>query len=432
MTAARTQSSPSGDDDRPRQARERRSFRLNLANGACSKLAEQLAAPGLVLPWLVQTLGGPATVAALFEPVKKAGSLAPQLAVSGRIRRLAKRKWAWVGAGCGQAVCLALLGLAAWIWGGLAASLAALALFACFSILSGVGSIAFQDVLGKTIAEGRRGRLLARRALIGGLLTLAAAAGLKLFSTGSEEGLALLLALIFGAALLWALAALAFAAIPEPAGDPVEARSLRDELRAARGLMQRNRVYRRFVQTRGLLLAVELATPFHAILAARLFGDGGDALLLFVFALGLASVLSSPLWGRLADRAAARTMAIGGLCGALAATAALALAWIDGSTIPAWAYMPVFLLVGLGQQAVRLGRKTYLVDGAPEDERPLYVALANTLVGLLALTGGLLGLLVDLTEAPIAIAVLLLLSAAGALAAWRLPPSAEMAGARTG
>ena len=74
-------------------------YLLNIGNGAATKLAEQLAGPNLVLPWLLSALGTPAALVGFLMPAKQIGSLAPQLLVSGQIRRLARRKWAWVGAG---------------------------------------------------------------------------------------------------------------------------------------------------------------------------------------------------------------------------------------------------------------------------------------------------------------------------------------------
>lgn len=43
----------------------------------------------------------------------------------------------------------------------------------------------------------------------------------------------------------------------------------------------------------------------------------------------------------------------------------------------------------------RMSRKTYLVDMAPSDERPLYVALSNTLIGIATLAFVALGLIAD-------------------------------------
>ena len=72
-----------------------RSFLLSASSGAFSKLAEQLASPGLVLPWLMTAVAAPVGLIGLLAPIKEAGSLLPQLVVSGRIRRVAVRKWVW-------------------------------------------------------------------------------------------------------------------------------------------------------------------------------------------------------------------------------------------------------------------------------------------------------------------------------------------------
>jgi len=117
-----------------------RNYLLNVANGAATKLAEQLASPGLVLPWLLGAIGAPATLAGLLVPVKQSGSLLPQLAVAARIRAIPHRKWVWAAAGAIQAGLLVLIALAAVGLPALAAGIAIVGLFALFSIASGIGS----------------------------------------------------------------------------------------------------------------------------------------------------------------------------------------------------------------------------------------------------------------------------------------------------
>lgn len=77
---------------------------------------------------------------------------------------------------------------------------------------------------------------------------------------------------------------------------------------------------------------------------------------------------------------------------------------------------------------LRLGRKTYLVDGAPSDERPLYVAVSNTLMGVVTLFGGSLGLVAHFlgTRALILLLIVLALFAAGICRT--LPEAGEMKG----
>ena len=48
-----------------------------------------------------------------------------------------------------------------------------------FGLARGVGSVAFQDATGKTIPKGKRGKMLAARGMIGGLLTIAVGLALK-------------------------------------------------------------------------------------------------------------------------------------------------------------------------------------------------------------------------------------------------------------
>ncbi len=398
-----------------------RNYLLNVANGACTKLAEQLASPGLVLPWLLSALGAPAVIAGYLLPLKQAGSLLPQMAVAARIRRAARRKLWWAGAGATQALCLLAMIPAALTLPPVAAGLAIAALVLVFSVASGIGSVAFQDVTGKTVPKGRRGRMLANRATIGGALTLVAALVLRF---GLEVGAAIwpYLALIAAAALLWALAALLFALISEAPGAQEGGKNTLAEARRGLALAGRVPAYRTFLWARGLLLSVELAMPFFVLHAQAVYGEALSNLALFVLAVGLANVLSSPFWGPFSDRSAAAVLGVAGLVGALAGGLALALALVPAlADLPPASYALVFLLLGLAEAGVRLGRKTYLVDAAPSDDRPLYVAFSNTAIGGLALVAGAAGLVVDLVGPHSLIVLLAAISLAGALVGRRLP-----------
>lgn len=402
-----------------------RAYALNVANGACTKLAEQLASPGLVLAWLLAAIGAPGGLVALLVPLRQAGALLPQIAVSGRIRGLAYRKWAWVAAGTAQGLLLLAMLPAVVLLPPAMAGWALLLLLLLFSVASGCGSVAFQDVTAKTIPSGGRGRMLAARAAIGGALTLAAGAAMRA-TLGDAAGSAPLLLLVGGAAILWLIAAGLFAAIPEPSGEPGEARNALAEWRRGVAALRRFPGFRRFLTARALLLAVEVAMPVYALHVHGLVGGGAGALGYFVLVVGLAGVLASPFWGRLADGSARRTMIYAAGFGALAGGLALVLpVFMSGGRL-AWAYGVVFLVLGIALSGVRLGRKTYLIDGAPDDERPLLVAFSNTVVGLLALLAGALGLLIQAGGVTAAIVGLAALSGLAAVAAARAPEAPRM------
>jgi hypothetical protein len=145
-----------------------RNFALNAANGVCTKTAEQLASPGVVLPLLLTAVGAPVALAGTLEPVRRGASLLPGLIVSGRMRAFERRKGFWVAAGLVQAATLVVSAAAAAALSGLLAGVVVVVMLALFSLASGAGSVAFGDVMGKTIMTRRRGRLLGLRAAAGG------------------------------------------------------------------------------------------------------------------------------------------------------------------------------------------------------------------------------------------------------------------------
>src|SRR5690606_41224856 len=110
------------------------------------------------------------------------------MAVAAQIRQLQQRKWAWVVAGVIQGFLLLAIIPAVIFLEPLAAGVAILVLFTLFSMASGAGSVAFQDVTGKTIPKGCRGLVLAHRAAFGGALTLVAGLGLRSWP-GASAGL---------------------------------------------------------------------------------------------------------------------------------------------------------------------------------------------------------------------------------------------------
>jgi hypothetical protein len=61
------------------------------------------------------------------------------------------------------------------------ASMAVVGCLLIFSLARGVGSVAYQDVTGKTIPKGKQGKMLAARGMIGGVLTIAVGLSLKGF-----------------------------------------------------------------------------------------------------------------------------------------------------------------------------------------------------------------------------------------------------------
>ena len=73
--------------------------------------------------------------------------------------------------------------------------------------------------------------------------------------------------------------------------------------------------------------------------------------------------------------------------------AAVALQW--NWVLNAYGMAVIFLILNVMHGGVRLGRKVYLVDMATGENRAAYVAVSNTVIGILMLAGGLIGLIGD-------------------------------------
>lgn len=365
-------------------------FLRTLVANALSNISDRIAGAKTTLPWLLSHLGAPAWCLSLLVPIRESGSMLPQMLIGGIVRRQAVRKWVWVGGACVQGLSLMLMGVLAFMLEGLAAGLAVLALLTVFSVARGACSVAYKDVLGKTIPKTRRGRLSGWISAVAGGAAMVAGAGLGIVSdTGSTAVLALLL---FGGAAMWAGAAFAYGRIVEEPGATEGGANGLAEAVAKFSLLRDDVYFRRFVIARALAMGSGLVAPFYIVLARDDLGSAASLLGLFIAVEGLASLASSPVWGRWADRSSRLVFAVAsGLAGGLSMAVALWSWWSPAAEASLWFYPLAFFGLGVAHAGVRLGRKTYLVDMAEGNRRTDYVAVSNTAIGFLLLFAGLLG-----------------------------------------
>ncbi|WP_227367862.1 MFS transporter [Halomonas sp. M20] len=386
-----------------------------------NKLADEFSSARLVLPWLLGAIGAPLWMVGLLVPIREAGSLLPQIFIAGFIRHMPQRKWVWVAGGALQALCAAVLAvLALTSSGGLGGALVLIVLIV-LSLARGLSSIATKDVLGKTIAKQRRGNLMGWSGSVAGAMTLLAGGVLMLFDDSDGEAvLAILLAI---AALGWAINAVCAAAIREDRGATEGGENAWASIRQGLKLLRQDRTFLHFNLTRALLLSSALALPYIALLGQQQSDEDLGGLGVLVVISGLASMLSSPFWGKRADISSHKVMRDAGAMAGVCCLAAAGIAWIPGDwTGSVWPFALVYGVLVIAHAGVRLGRKTYVVDMAGRDDRALYVALSNTLTGLLMLVvGAIIGVLAQWLGSTGLLLVLSLCAFAAAFTAQRLP-----------
>ncbi len=383
-------------------------FRNTLAQAA-SKLGDALINPKTTLPWLLTSLQAPGWIAGLLVPIRESGSMLPQLGIAAWMRLLPVRKWCFVGGAVAQALAVLGLALSALSLTGTAAGLAILGLVIVFSLSRGFSSVASKDVLGKTVPKTRRGR-------VSGWASSAAGLGALVFATVlwvSGDGQRPYVLLLGVAGMLWLVSAAVYAGIREyPGATDGGGNGLREAFERL-SVLRDDADFRRFLTARALLVGSGLAAPFLVVLANR---HADTTLAYFFVAQGLSALLSGPAWGAFADRSSRQLLIISAVgAGLLGSAVFLVDRWLPTLLATGWFLPAAFFLLSLLHDGVRLGRKTYVVDLAGGNKRTDYVAVGNSLIGLiLLLVGGITALVQQFSTA----GAILLLSLAAFAAAW--------------
>lgn len=401
-----------------------RNFFIHIGSLVATKTGDLLSSPKVVLSWLLIHLGAPTFMLGFLVPVRESLSLLPQLFVAGFIRRAPVRKWFWVGGSIVQGLAVAAMALVALTQRGAAAGWSVLVLLVLFSLARGVSSIADKDVLGKTISKSRRGTASGYASSLAGGITIVVGA-LWFIAAPERQGTAFFASLLCAAGAMWIFAALLFSRIAEYAGATEGGGNAITEAVRQLGLIRRDRDLRQFLVVRTLLLSTALVAPFYIGLASRASGGAVSQLGALLIASGAAGFASAAVWGRLSDRSSRKTMATAALLAALAGFITVGVSSIESLPYPAIAFAASYFLLNVAHEGVRAGRKTHLIDIATAETRASYVAVSNTVIGVLLLAGGAVSALVALAGPAAAVLVLSFVSLLAAGAALRLKEAQE-------
>ncbi|MDZ8118527.1 MFS transporter [Pontiella agarivorans] len=402
-----------------------RNFFAYLTANLLGKVADEIGSAKLIIPWLFGMLGVPAVFTGFLVPIREGGVLLPQLVVAAAVRKLAIRKTVWVIGALFSALSLfGMAGAAIGFEGGTAGG-AIILMLILFSISRGLCSVSAKDVLGKTVSKSRRGALMGWSSGLSGVAVLLI--GLWIGTVDLvHAGPRVFSGLLLTGGILWIIAAAVFSGIAEQPGATEGGGNALAVALQQMTLLKTDTGFRRYVIARGLLLSVALAPPFYVLIAQQVADGELLGLGSLIIANGLAAALSAPFWGYMGDRSSRQVMAIAatgaGLLG-LFIFMAVVLQW--GWVLNPYGLAVIFLLLNVMHGGVRLGRKVYLVDMATGQNRAAYVAVSNTLIGVLMFFGGLIGLISERLGAPVTVLLLSLLSLAAVVYIITLPDVSE-------
>jgi MFS family permease len=317
------------------------------------------------------------------------------------------------------------------LWLGLAQRTAAMltVFFLCvafFNLTDGLASVAWFDLLARAIPVKRRGRLMGLSQIISGVAGLGV--GLVISSILTSPRFTFpddytLIFLLAGVAFVPSTIALLLLREVRPnasGSDAVEKRmgSWFAPWRLDSG-------FRQLMVCRVLTGMVSVVSPFYVIHATDILDLSEAAVGSFVAAQQVAGLASGALLGWISDRwGPAQTVRISSLL-SLAGPLFALVTHVTGGNWLIRLYPFVYVALGAYQSSIMLGFYNYLLEIAPDDVRPSYIGLGNTITGVLTLAPTLGGWMLQATSYSTLFAVTAVVISAGFLMALRLGPAAE-------
>jgi predicted MFS family arabinose efflux permease len=401
-------------------------FFITIISYFFTKLADSVANMKVIIPWLMESLNVPLFLISFLVPIKESGSLLPQLLIAAYVRKLPIRKYMWSLGSFIQALCIIVIGIVAWNMQGINAGIAIIILIVIMSLARGLSSVAAKDVVGKTIPKTRRGVLNGYSASLAGLIVIGL--GIYFLLVGekpfSPQNFGILL---FIAGFFWIIASLIYLRITEFEGETDGGGNAITVAIKKLSLLKTDRSFRLFVITRALFLCAVLSAPFFVILAQQQSDSNNYLLGLFILAGGLADFSSSVIWGRLSDISSRRSMIIGATISTILGFLVFVLSTFHENIFSTLWLMPlIYFVLTVGYQGIRIGRKTYLVDLAGGNKRTDYVAVSNTVIGIVLLFAGFVGSLSSTIGLNGIILLLSIIGLIGIILALKLPEVQEV------
>jgi MFS family permease len=287
-----------------------------------------------------------------------------------------------------------------------------------FSFTDSIAGVAWFDLLGKAFTHRERGRVIGISQAVSGILSIAAGAAIGWILESSGLAFPDNYGLIFALASVCFLISLSGIYLIREPLEPVaaERQKMAEYLPSLVRLLRSDRTFLRVNVSRLLMAVCAMASPFFAVYAIRELGVAESSIGGFAIAQTIGSALAGLLFGWVAERFGSHVVIriVGGVY--LMAPCLVLAAGVFGAGGAGTVVLvaAAFLFLGLGDGSIMLGFINYVLEIAPPGQRPVYIGLTNTLVGVIVLFPFIGGALADWGGYQI----VFLLAAVGIAAGW--------------
>lgn len=363
-------------------------FWMNLLDGATFWFGATFYSTGTIFALFISKLTPDPRAVGLMAAIAQAGWFLPQIFTASAVERLPRKKAMVVNLGLLlERAPLFLLALAPLIairhpeW----ALVVALSMLTWHVVGAGIVAISWQDMIAKIIPLNRRGRFFGVTNALGTMLGFAAAG----ISARLLENVAYPMSFFYCfalAAIFIGISWIFLAFVREPA-QPVNTPrpSPKDFWARLPEILRRDRNFSHFIIARVLMALANMGGSFLAISAIQRWNLEDSAAGYFTLAMLAGQASGNLLFGFLGDRFGhKRNLILGGLAGGIS----FALACLVSA--PGWSYV-IFLLSGISSSALVVSGIMVVMEFSDSHQRPTYLGLSNTGIGIGGLIAPLLG-----------------------------------------
>ncbi len=343
-----------------------------VAGLSLNKLADLLISAKTTLTALLISIGAPAWMVGWLVPIRESGALLPQVLLSIYLRKHPKRHIVWRLGMMIQALSVVCILLSTVLFTGFEAGALVLVSLVILSLGRSACSLTVKDMEANVAKKGERGSLIGVASTVSGILTLIIAVPLVIYGDAFTSDILLLilsgsfLSFVFTLICVW----------------PIKTKVEVKESQENPFRLNFNATIYKFIFVRGLFVHSALVAPYFMLEKSD---EVQELLPIYIGAEALAALLSSIIWGKLADKSAKLTLRLSGV---LALSACIGLLVSESSSIFTSALL--FFILSVAHAGVRTGRKTYSLDVKEGQGRTELVGFSNTAIGLILLGFGAL------------------------------------------
>jgi MFS family permease len=388
-----------------------------------------------VLPLLVASLDGSAIAVGLISTVSLGAWLWPQLIFAnllGPKRR--KKPYLMLGAAVGRPVHLyyaVALGLGLYHHPALAIAVLFTTQIVFFTA-DALVSVAWFDIVAKVVPPRRRARLFGVGQMTSGVLAIGA--GVIIAALLGAHGLPFpsnYVVILMMAGFVFILGMLSWVPLVESDERVEETRQAwRDLLSSLSRTLREDPTFMRLIVVRMLAAFEALASSFYILFATSELGLPPGSAGLFIAAQTGGRIAAGIGLGALAERSGghrAIQVSTGINVTAPLLGLGLILTGASGGPSTAGALVWIFATIGFSISATMLGFFNYTLELAPAGKRPLYIALLNTMNGVLILLPAIGGWVLQVTSFGVLFALTAVVLGIAHVLSYRLPSAYQPA-----